>query len=142
MPIGAVRSRLGIPIVANGEIWTVEDIRRCREETGCQHFMLGRGVLASPTLARAAARELGIRSAASTEPFGKTPGEWLPLVRRFIEISNATVAAPAYITARVKQWFRMANHDGAMPWADSLMRSESLQELLQRLGALVTSKGA
>jgi tRNA-dihydrouridine synthase C len=127
--------------VANGEIWTVEDIRRCRDETGCQHFMLGRGALASPMLARAAARELGIRGATPTEPFERTPGEWLPLVRRFIEISSATVAAPAYIIARVKQWFRMANHDGGMPWADSLMRSESLQELLQHLGALVTSRG-
>src|SRR5207248_4045775 len=75
LPIGAVRARLGIPIVANGEIWTVEDIRRCRDETGCQHFMLGRGALASPTLARAAARELGIRGAAPTELFARTPAE-------------------------------------------------------------------
>src|SRR5207237_5465230 len=57
-PIGEVRSRLPIPVVANGEIWTLDDLRRCRDETGCQHFMLGRGAVADPALARAAAREL------------------------------------------------------------------------------------
>src|SRR5205823_8767263 len=86
-PIGEVRKRLGIPVVANGEIWTVEDLRRCRDETGCDHFMLGRGVLASPTLALAAAHELGINGGAAIVPFRKTPAEWLPLVRRFVAIS-------------------------------------------------------
>ena len=49
-PIGRVRERLGIPVVANGDIWTVDDFRRCRDETGCRHFMLGRGALANPRL--------------------------------------------------------------------------------------------
>ena len=49
-PIGAVRARLTIPVVANGDLWTTEDFRRCREETGCTHFMLGRGALANPLL--------------------------------------------------------------------------------------------
>src|SRR5204862_2521849 len=114
LPIGAVRKRLGIPIVANGDIWTVEDIRRCRDETGCEHFMLGRGALASPTLARAAAWELGIRGAALTEMFWRTPAEWLPLVRRFIEINRAMLTSPTCTTARIKQWLRIANHDGRM----------------------------
>jgi len=140
-PIGEVRQRLGIPIVANGEIWTVADIRRCRDETGCQHFMLGRGALASPTLARAAARELGIRGAAPTRTFGRTPAEWLPLLRRFIDISAAVVDSPAYTAARIKQWLRMANHDGGMAWADSLMRRQSLQGLLDHLGALAATDG-
>jgi tRNA-dihydrouridine synthase C len=139
MPIGEVRKRLGIPIVANGDIWTVEDIRRCRDETGCQHFMLGRGALASPTLARAAARELGIRGAAPTEPFGRTPAEWLPLVRRLIEISDAMVGSLAYTATRVKQWLRMANHDGRMDWVDQLTRQKSPQDLLDHLGALAAS---
>lgn len=138
MPIGQVRARLGIPIVANGEIWTVEDIRRCQDETGCQHFMLGRGALASPTLARAAACELGIRGSAPLGQFGKTPAEWLPLVRRFVELS-AIAASLAYTTARIKQWLRMANHDGRMPWIDSLNRQQSLHDLLDQLGTLAAS---
>jgi tRNA-dihydrouridine synthase C len=136
LPIGAVRARLGIPIVANGEIWTVEDIRRCRDETGCQHFMLGRGALASPTLARAAARDRGIRGAVPTALFARTPAEWLPLVSRFIEIKSAMAASRTATAARVKQWLRIANHDGHMPWFDALKRRESPQDLLDHLRAL------
>jgi tRNA-dihydrouridine synthase C len=139
MPIGAVRERLGIPIVANGEMWTVEDICRCRDETGCQHFMLGRGALASPTLARAAARALGIGGVAWTEPFRRTPAEWLPLVRRFVEISRERAGTHAFIATRVKQWLRMANHDGRMPWVSELMRREGLRDLVDHLGTLVAS---
>jgi tRNA-dihydrouridine synthase C len=37
--------------VANGEIWTVEDAERCREQSGCNALMLGRGIVADPGLA-------------------------------------------------------------------------------------------
>src|SRR4051794_29311651 len=57
-PIGRVRERLGIPVVANGDIWTIADFRRCREESGCRHFMLGRGALADPLLPARVAAEL------------------------------------------------------------------------------------
>ena len=138
-PIGEVRARLGIPVVANGDIWTIEDLRRCRDETGCCHFMLGRGALASPALARAAARELGIAGAAAAGPFRRTPAEWLPLVRRFVELSGAMVASTAYTARRVKQWLRMANHDGRMPWFETLKKRQSLQDLLDHLGALAAA---
>ncbi|MBY0525366.1 MAG: tRNA-dihydrouridine synthase family protein [Gemmataceae bacterium] len=134
-PIGAVRARLGIPIVANGEIWTIEDIRRCRDETGCEHFMLGRGALACPMLARAAAWELGIPGASPETRFGRTPAEWLPLVKRFFEINRAMSVSPTCAVSRVKQWFRIANHDGRMNWFDAIKRLESPQALLDQLRA-------
>lgn len=43
----------GLPLVANGEVWTVADHARCQAESGCQDVMLGRGAVASPGLARA-----------------------------------------------------------------------------------------
>src|SRR6185436_17754692 len=49
-PIGRIRESLGIPVVANGDTWTLDDFRRCRDATGCIHFMLGRGALANPDL--------------------------------------------------------------------------------------------
>lgn len=138
-PIGAVRKRLGIPIVANGEIWTLEDIRRCQDETGCRHFMLGRGALAAPTLARAAAKELGIPTAASTKPFGRTPAEWLPVLRRFVELS-AAIGSLAYTTTRMKQWLRIANHDGRMPWGEGVNRQTNPQEILDHLSGLAAAR--
>ncbi|GAB5412949.1 MAG: tRNA-dihydrouridine synthase family protein [Congregibacter sp.] len=41
-----------LPIVANGEIWSVEDAYRARRESGTPDLMLGRGVLCRPDLPR------------------------------------------------------------------------------------------
>jgi tRNA-dihydrouridine synthase C len=141
-PIGEVRARLGIPVVANGEMWTVEDIRRCRDETGCEHFMLGRGALACPDLALAAARELGIRGSFPNYRFERTPVEWLPLVRRFVEISTSMRSTPIRTVARVKQWLRIANHDGRMPWFDAIKRCEHPDELIDHLSDLIALPSA
>ncbi|MBB3046686.1 tRNA-dihydrouridine synthase C [Litorivivens lipolytica] len=49
--IGNVRERVNIPLIANGEIWNREDYQRCKELSGCDDVMLGRGMLAHPALA-------------------------------------------------------------------------------------------
>ncbi|MEH6525484.1 MAG: tRNA-dihydrouridine synthase [Sneathiella sp.] len=41
---------LSIPVVANGEIWTKEDFLQCLAVSGCEHVMVGRGVIARPSL--------------------------------------------------------------------------------------------
>jgi tRNA-dihydrouridine synthase C len=132
-PLGEVRGRLRIPVVANGEIWTIDDLRRCRDETGCQHFMLGRGALADPTLGRKAAHELGIPGNGVLQSFTRTPEEWLPLISRYAELCRAAGLSPAYILCRVKQWLRMNNHDGKLAWFDTLKGCQSLGELLNCL---------
>ncbi|HYT88232.1 MAG TPA: tRNA-dihydrouridine synthase family protein, partial [Gemmataceae bacterium] len=138
-PIGEVRARLDIPVVANGEIWTLDDLRRCRDETGCEHFMLGRGAVADPMLARVATRELGIGGAVWGESFAQTPALWLPLVKRFAELRTAHGRTDGAILARVKQWFRMADHNGRLAWFDELKRQDGLAELLDHLRALAPS---
>lgn len=49
--IGRIKQRLNIPVIANGEIWSVTDYLNCREQSGCDDVMLGRGLLACPDLA-------------------------------------------------------------------------------------------
>jgi tRNA-dihydrouridine synthase C len=140
-PIGAVRARLGIPVVANGEIWNIDDLRRCQDETGCQHFMLGRGALANPLLARAAARELGIVHGPAPRIFDRSPAAWLPLVRRFIELHEVQPSSN-YAATRVKQWLRLANHDGGMPWFDGLKKQRSPHDLLKYLADLARERAS
>ena len=137
--IGAVRARLGIPVVANGDIRTVDDLRRCQDETGCQHFMLGRGALASPALVRAAGFVSGIAGASPAAAFTGTPAEWLPLIRRFVAISRGMAGPDAYIAAKIKQWLIMANYDGKMPWILGLKRARDLADLLHQLDILAMS---
>jgi tRNA-dihydrouridine synthase C len=49
--IAKIRESITTPIIANGEIWDVADARRCREISGCENIMIGRGAVANPALA-------------------------------------------------------------------------------------------
>lgn len=49
--IGGIRESLKIPVIANGEIWTVDDYHRARSVSGCEHVMIGRGLMSRPDLA-------------------------------------------------------------------------------------------
>ncbi|MBI1860984.1 MAG: tRNA-dihydrouridine synthase family protein [Deltaproteobacteria bacterium] len=50
--VGEVRRALSIPVIVNGDIRDRESLVNCAEVTGAEHFMLGRGALANPDLAR------------------------------------------------------------------------------------------
>ena len=51
--IADIRAVVSIPVVANGEIWTVADAARCRDMSTCDMLMIGRGMVTDPGLARA-----------------------------------------------------------------------------------------
>lgn len=79
-------------VVANGEIWSPDDARRCQNETGCQDLMLGRGMVTDPGLA------LRIRSEGAVS--------WvqvLPLLRIFWDQVGTRVAW-RHRAGRLKQW--------------------------------------
>ncbi len=98
MWIERVRAAVAIPLIANGEVWTVEDFVRCQQETGCADIMLGRGAVADPLLARRARGEelggwaelapwvatywQGVRRKVVAEHAGGRLKQWLALLRR------------------------------------------------------------
>lgn len=49
--IGKIRSQTHLNIIANGDIWNVKDYINCRDLSGCEDVMLGRGALCNPFLA-------------------------------------------------------------------------------------------
>lgn len=49
--IAKIRECVAIAVIANGEIWSAEDARRCVEISGCDDIMIGRGIVANPALA-------------------------------------------------------------------------------------------
>lgn len=126
-PIGAVRARLGIPVVANGDIWNLDGFKLCQEQTGCSHFMIGRGALANPSLSHEIARQLGI---SSKNPL---PGDdWGSLFANLIQHAGIEVKT----VHRVKQWMALANKHGDFPHFDLLKRAKTVDELLGLLGQL------
>lgn len=132
-PIGRVREQLKIPVVANGDIFTLEDLRRCREITGCEHFMLGRGALASPMLAGQCARELGLPAA---EPMDFQDHQWRELFSRFLLACAPFADGESYSLKRVKQWMRFVAARHSFEGFHEVKRLETLaafEELLPRL---------
>lgn len=107
-----IRAAVTIPVIANGEIWNVEDASRCRTLSGCNALMLGRGIVADPGLALAIkARDLStppdsINPYDSKHGFDDRGVSWqalLPLVADFWQIVG-THMAPHQRSGRLKQW--------------------------------------
>ncbi len=98
--IARIREAVSIPVVANGEIWTVEDLHRCREVSGCEDVMIGRGMIANPFLAQAVVQP--------NVPLG--PEETWPQVMKLLQEYHRQVSArlePKHVNGRTKQWLKM-----------------------------------
>ena len=140
-PIGEVRRALDIPVVANGEIWSIDDLKRCQDQSGCEHFMIGRGALAEPGLVTALAGSLGmVVRPHDLSLCGGEAAKWRPLLHELIAMSRHDGESERRTISRVKQWLNYARHKGAVRWFDSLKRLESLEGILAHLDELVVSE--
>jgi tRNA-dihydrouridine synthase C len=98
--VARVQETVRVPVFANGEIWSLDDWRRCREVSGVDDIMLGRGLVSRPDLARqiAAARE-------GRDVVPMTWAELLPLLQDFW-LQQRRKLPPRYAPGRLKQWLR------------------------------------
>jgi tRNA-dihydrouridine synthase C len=136
--IGEVKRRLPIPVVANGDIWSREDFIRCQNETGCQHFMIGRSALANPGLPHEIASLLGIwgitgMTPPGHAPFSQHPKEWEPILKRFSILARPASPHSQYIECRIKQWLRFATIKNSLPWVNEVKKSKTLDEIFSVL---------
>ncbi|MEK8034120.1 tRNA-dihydrouridine synthase [Ideonella sp. DXS29W] len=102
--IADLRRVVEVPLVANGEIWSVEDALRCREVSGCSSLMLGRGMVSDPGLAWAIREALG--QAVST-PTGETAALDWPRLVGLLHVFWAGIErhiTPRHRPGRLKQW--------------------------------------
>jgi tRNA-dihydrouridine synthase C len=139
-PIGEVRRNLDIPVVANGELWCVEDLRRCQDQSGCEHFMVGRGALAEPGLVKELATTLGIKVCDEhVVRCGGNAALWRPLLVEMVELSRSAGENERRTISRVKQWLNYARHKGAVRFFDSLKRLENLDAILVHIDELASA---
>ena len=103
--IADLRRSVKLPMVANGEIWTVADAIRCREVTGCNDIMIGRGMVNNPGLALEIkfhdAQAQGMSLADMPHKFSWQ--QLWPLLSVFWMRMSLHVA-PRHRSGRLKQW--------------------------------------
>jgi tRNA-dihydrouridine synthase C len=97
--IARIREVVALEVVANGEVWTLDDYQAIRSVSGCERVMIGRGLIARPDLARSiAAANRGAPVAALSWQ------QLLPWIGDFFNQCHTRGAASAYPAARLKQW--------------------------------------
>ncbi|SEK63568.1 tRNA-dihydrouridine synthase C [Atopomonas hussainii] len=99
--IARIAEAVPVPVMANGEIWSVEDYRRCIAECGARDVMLGRGLVSRPGLARQIAAE--IRGEVADDMHW---AELWPLLQDFWLEARSRIA-PRHSPGRLKQWLAM-----------------------------------
>lgn len=122
--LARLNERLRIPLIANGDIWTVDDYRRCAGIAGTVDAMLGRGAVRTPDLARR------IR-----EP-ERAPLDWHRYQILLADFwSEVRVQMPLrYCAGRLKQWvnhLRQAHPEAEAFW--HRIRAERDVAVLDRL---------
>lgn len=133
--IGRVQRALGLPIIANGDIWTLDDFRRCRDITGCHHFMIGRSALANPLLPYYIATELGL-------PCGAAPDalDWNAWFRRLCHWTGFyEQLIPNRTLLRLKQWANFARLHGEFAAFDLVKRTATIESFFDSLGTELTN---
>ncbi|MBB5205388.1 tRNA-dihydrouridine synthase C [Inhella inkyongensis] len=96
--IARIAEAVAVPVVTNGEIWTVQDALQARRESHCSALMLGRGAVADPSLALALrAHDLGLPALQAR--WAELPPALLSYWQRVRQ-----VVAPKHQAGRVKQW--------------------------------------
>ena len=100
--IAPIRQALSIPVIANGDVFSLADYLAIRRTSGCQDVMLGRGAVITPDLARQIQRH---NQGLPPQPAGFA--DYLVWIRRFFQLCREHAGDTPYPAARLKQWLGM-----------------------------------
>ncbi|MET0410904.1 MAG: tRNA-dihydrouridine synthase family protein [Polyangiaceae bacterium] len=117
--IGRARRAVGITVIANGDLNAEGSIARCAEQSGCDHFMLGRGAMGRPAL------------------FGAADGEHelAELLLEYMEALAAAGNSEGRQVGRVKQWLALGKkaNPALAPMFEHIKLCETRTGLAERL---------
>lgn len=130
--IARIREVVNLPLIANGEVWSVADHRRICAATGCSDVMLGRGAVADPLLARR------IRDRREEHA---TDADWDELKAMIAEFWTRVQAklTPLQSPGRLKQWLGMMQRN--YPQAGEVFRAIREARLAPEVSAALARQG-
>lgn len=125
--IEPLTKKLTLPIIANGEIWAVEQALRCREQAGTPHIMLGRGAVTRPDLVNQ------IKNFDKGEE--NTALYWQDLLTLQLDFLQGEAKTDNMMVGRYKQWLGMLTqgYDEAQGLWDKVKRERELSNILEVL---------
>ncbi|HEX8989518.1 MAG TPA: tRNA-dihydrouridine synthase, partial [Rhodocyclaceae bacterium] len=128
--VAQIRETLPIPVIANGEVWTVADYHASRAATGCDDIMLGRGAVADPLLARR------IRCGADGEAVDHWPAVMGMILDFWAQVQRKVL--PTQSPGRLKQWlgYLRRNYPQAGQLFTAVRSLRHAREVSAALGAM------
>jgi len=123
-----VAERASIPIIINGEIWSVIDASRARELSGCSDIMLGRGALTCPDLAQSIK--------AHHHGYQYTRKSWLETLQIMVQyLRSAQNKHPLFVSNRAKQWlvFLQMHYPPAAQLFHQIKRLKEAKDVFQAI---------
>jgi tRNA-dihydrouridine synthase B len=125
--IGELRSRLGIPVIGSGDLFTARDIKSMLQQTGCSGVMVARGVLGNPWIFSEALELLN-----GEEPAPATPMERLATAERHMKLLVEMVGEETALRELRKHlaWYTKGL-SGAAQVRDAVNRAGNLEEMKQ-----------
>lgn len=134
--IASMKEVSKIPVIANGDIWSIADYLRCRDISGCQDVALGRGMLANPLLALQI-KSLYRKSHLSSETLPKmdwsfVQTQWLP---QFLD-SSKRYKNEHYALTRGKQFIKLLGrgYPEAVSLFENIKTSSNYQAFYKGVG--------
>jgi len=128
--IEAVSRYSPIPIIANGEIWSIKDYQSCVEQSLCTDVMLGRGMLACPSLAQQI-------KAYQNQQAHTDPMHWVTIINLLIQQleHNISEYPSKYAGNPVKQWlgYLRLHYKEAESLLNQIKRIKDPEELMAYL---------
>jgi tRNA-dihydrouridine synthase C len=127
LAIGRARAAVNIPVIANGDLNTEASFARCAEQSGCVHYMLGRGPMGRPSL-------VGAGQAAPEK------ARLALLLTHYLERLSADSFRPNGAVGRVKQWLVLASkaNPDVRPLFERTKRLQTCEEMTRELASELT----
>ena len=124
--IAKIKDAVNIPVIANGDIFNLDDAKRCIEISGSEQLMLGRGALATPNLAQV------IKG-------NEAPYSWpqiLDLMSKYMFIQTYG-DKEKYLPNRIKQWlvFMRLQQPQADLFLQQIRRIKTTQEMFAAINS-------